>query len=107
MPFGKDDELALDLLDTPHAFLSLCGLRGFVAKLIYEDLHVGNLAFLCGALRPHLLEVILALLEIGRVVAGVDGDASIFKCGHVVHAGIHERAVVRDDEHSALVSGNE
>ena len=48
--FGKDDELALDLLDAPHAFLSLCGLRGLVAKLIYKDLHVGDLAFLCGAL---------------------------------------------------------
>ena len=101
---GEDDELALYLLDLLHALLSLGGLGRLVAELVDEDLHVGDLALLRGALGAHLLEVVLALLEVGAVVAGIGGDPAVLDGGDVAHAGVHERAVVADEEHRAVVA---
>ena len=104
---GQDDELALDLFDPAHALLGLRGLRGLVAKLVDEDLHVGDLALLGGTLGPHLLQVVLALLEVARVVAHVGGDAAVLDGGHVAHALVHEGAVVGDEQHGTRVAGDE
>ena len=68
---------------------------------------MGDLALLGGALGAHLLEVVLALLEVGAVVAGIGGDAPVLEGGDVVDAGVHEGAVVADDQHGALVGGDE
>ena len=103
---GQDDELLFDLLDLADALLRLGGLSGLIAELIDEDLHVGDVAFLGGALSAHLLQVVLALLEIAAVVAGVGGHAAVFERGDVVDAGVHEGAVVADDEHGAVVVGD-
>ncbi len=101
---GQDDELAFDLLDLTNALLCLSGLGGLVAELVYEHLHMGDVALLSGALGAHLFKVVLTLLEIGAVVARVGCDAAVFKGCHVVHAGIHKRSVVADDQHGALVA---
>ena len=103
---GQDDELLFDLLDFADALLGLGCLGGLVAELIDEDLHVGDVALLGGALGAHLLQVVLALLEVAAVVAGVGGYATVFECGDVVDAGVHEGAVVADDEDGAVVVGN-
>ncbi len=100
---GQHDELAFDLLDLLHALLGLGGLGGLVAELVDEDLHVGDLALLGGALGAHLLEVVLALLEVARVVAGVGGDAAVLDGRHVGDARVHEGAVVGDEQHDAVV----
>ena len=104
---GQDHELAFDLLDAAHALLGLSRLGGLVAELIHEHLHVGDLALLGRALGAHLLEVVLALLEIRAVVARIGGDAAVLERRDVVHAGVHEGAVVGDDEHGALIGGDE
>lgn len=67
---------------------------------------MGDVALLGGALGAHLLQVVLALLEVAAVVAGVGGYATVFECGDVVDAGVHEGAVVADDEDGAVVVGN-
>ena len=103
---GQDDELFFDLLDLSDALLSLGSLGGLVAELIDEDLHVGDVALLGGALGAHLLQVVLALLEVAAVVAGVGGHAAVLERGHVVDAGVHEGAVVADDEYGAVVVGD-
>ena len=103
---GQDDELFFDLLDLANALLGLSGLGGLVAELVDEDLHVGDVALLGGALGAHLLQVVFALLEVAAVVAGVGGHAAILEGGHVVDAGVHEGAVVADDENSAVVAGD-
>ena len=100
---GQDNELLFDLLDLADALLRLGGLGGFVAELVDEDLHVGDVALLGGAFCTHLLKVVLALLEIAAVVAGVGGYAAVLKCGDVVDAGVHKGAVVADDEDGAVV----
>ena len=48
----------------------------------------------------------LALLEVAAVVAGVGGHATVFECGDVVDTGVHEGAVVADDEDGAVVVGD-
>ena len=101
--FGQDDELLFDLLDLADALLRLGGLGGLVAELVDEDLHVGDVALLGGTLGAHLLQVVLALLEVAAVVAGVGGYAAVFEGGDVVDAGVHEGAVVADDEDGAVV----
>ena len=53
-----------------------------------------------------LLKVVLTLLEVAAVVAGVGGHAAVFERGDVVDAGVHEGAVVADDEHGAVVVGD-
>ena len=103
---GQDDELFFDLLDLADALLCLGGLGGLVAELVNEDLHMGNVALLGGTLGAHLLQVVLALLEVAAVVAGVGGHAAILEGGHVVDAGVHEGAVVADDEDGAVVAGD-
>ena len=103
---GQDDELLFDLLDLADALLGLGGLGGLVAELVDEDLHVGDVALLSGALGAHLLQVVLALLEVAAVVAGVGGHATVFECGDVVDTGVHEGAVVADDEDGAVVVGD-
>ena len=100
---GQDDELLFDLLDLADALLRLGGLGGLVAELVDEDLHVGDVALLGSALGAHLLQVVLALLEVAAVVAGVGGHATVFESGDVVDAGVHEGAVVADDEDGAVV----
>ncbi len=107
VPFGQDHELALDLLDPADPLLGLGGLGGLVAELVDEDLHVGDLALLGRALGPHLLEVVGALLQVARVVAGVDRQTPVLEGGHMVDARIHEGPVVGDDEHRAVVAGDE
>ena len=104
--FGQDDELLFDLLDLADALLRLGGLSGLVAELVNEDLHVGDIALLGGTLGAHLLQVILALLEIAAVVAGVGGYAAVLERGDVVDAGVHEGAVVTYDEHGAVIVGD-
>ena len=103
---GQDDELLFDLLDLADALLRLGGLGGLIAELVYEDLHVGDVALLGGTLCAHLLQVVLALLEVAAVVAGVGGYAAVLERGDVVDAGVHKRAVVADDEHSAVIVGD-
>ena len=103
---GQDDELLFDLLDLADAFLRLGGLGGLVAELVDEDLHVGDVALLRGALGAHLLQIVLALLEVTAVVAGVGGHAAVLERGDVIDAGVHEGAVVADDEHGAVVVGD-
>lgn len=83
---GQDDELLFDLLDLADALLSLGSLGGLVAELVNEDLHMGDVALLGGALGAHLLQVVLALLEVAAVIAGVSGHATVFECGDVVDA---------------------
>ena len=100
---GEDDKLLFDLLDLADALLGLGGLGGLVAELVDEDLHVGDIALLGSTLGTHLLQVVLALLEVAAVVAGVGGYAAVFEGGDVVDAGVHEGAVVADDEHGAVV----
>ena len=107
VPLGKDDELAFDLLDLANALLGLCSLGGLVAKLVDKDLHMGDVALLGSAFGSHLLEIVLALLEIGAVVARVGRDTAVLKGGNVIHACVHERAVVADDQHGALVIRDE
>ena len=103
---GQDDELLFDLLDLADALLGLCSLGGLVAELVDEDLHMGDVALLGGALGAHLLQVVLALLEVAAVVAGVGGHAAVFESGDVVDASVHEGAVVADDEDGAVVAGD-
>ena len=103
---GEDDKLLFDLLDLADALLGLGGLGGLVAELVNEDLHVGDIALLGGALCAHLLQVVLALLEIAAVVAGVGGYAAVLERGDVVDAGVHEGAVVTYDEHGAVIVGD-
>ena len=67
---------------------------------------MGDVALLGGALGAHLLQVVLALLEVAAVVAGVGGYATVLERGDVVDAGIHEGAVVADDEDGAVVVGD-
>ena len=55
MALGQDDELLFDLLDFADALLRLGGLGGFIAELVDEDLHVGDVALLRGTLGAHLL----------------------------------------------------
>ena len=100
---GEDDKLLFDLLDLADALLGLGGLGGLVAELVNEDLHVGDIALLGGALCAHLLQVVLALLKVAAVVAGVGGYAAVLERGDVVDTGVHEGAVVTDDEHGAVV----
>ena len=104
---GQDHELALDLLDLAQTFLGLCGLGRLVAELVDEDLHVRDIALLRRALGSHLFQVVLALLEIARVVARVGRHAPVLERGNMIHAGVHEGAVVADDEHGALVARDE
>ena len=104
---GKHHELALDLLDALHALLGLGGLGGLVAELVYEDLHVGDLALLGGALGAELLEVVLALAQVGGVVARVGGEAAVLKGRDVAHAGVHEGAVVAHEQHGSVVAREE
>ena len=104
---GQDHELALDLLDAAHALLGLGGLGRLVTELIDEHLHMGDLALLGGALGAHLLEVVLALLEIGAVIASIGGDTAVLEGRHVIHAGVHKGTVVADDQHGAVVGGDE
>lgn len=66
---------------------------------------MGDVALLRGTLCAHLLQVVLALLEVAAVVAGVSGHATIFECGDVVDASVHEGAVVADDEDGAVIVG--
>ena len=103
---GQDDELLFDLLDLADALLGLGRLGGLVAELVDEDLHVGDVALLRGTLGAHLLQVVLALLEVAAVVAGVGSHAAVLERGDVVDAGVHEGAVVADDEHGAVVVGD-
>ena len=103
---GQNDELLFDLLDLADALLRLGGLGGLVAELVDEDLHVGDVALLRGALGSHLLQVVLALLEVAAVVAGVGSHAAVLERGDVVDAGVHEGTVVADDEHGAVVVGD-
>ena len=103
---GQDDELLFDLLDLADALLRLGGLGGLVAELVDEDLHVGDIALLGGALGAHLLQVVFALLEVAAVVTGVGGHVAVFEGGDVVDAGVHEGAVVTDDEDGAVVVGD-
>ena len=103
---GQDDKLLFDLLDLADALLGLGGLGGLVAELVDENLHVGDVALLGGALGAHLLQVVLALLEVAAVVAGVSGHATVFESGDMVDAGVHEGAVVADDEDGAVVVGD-
>ena len=103
---GQDDELLFNLLDLADALLGLGGLGGLVAELVDEDLHVGDVALLSGTLGAHLLQVVLALLEVAAVVAGVGGHATVFESSDVVDAGVHEGAVVADDEDGAVVVGD-
>ena len=103
---GQDDELLFDLLDLADALLRLGGLGGLVAELVDKDLHVGDVALLGGTLGAHLLQVVLALLEVAAVVAGVGGHATVLEGGDVVDAGVHEGAVVADDEDGAVVAGD-
>ena len=103
---GQDDELLFDLLDLADALLSLGSLGGLVAELVNEDLHMGDVALLGGALGAHLLQVVLALLEVAAVVAGVGGHAAVFESGDMVDAGVHKGAVVADDEDGAVVVGD-
>ena len=81
LPSGRIDELAFDLFDLLHALLSLSGLGRLVAELVDEHLHMGDLALLSGALGPHLLEIVLALVQILRVVACIGGDSAILNRG--------------------------
>ena len=104
--FGQDDKLLFDLLDLADALLRLGGLSGLVAELVDEDLHVGDVALLSGTLGAHLLQVVLALLEVAAVVAGVGGHATVLERGNVVDAGVHEGAVVTYDEHGAVIVGD-
>lgn len=64
---------------------------------------MGDVALLRGTLGAHLLQIILALLEVAAVVAGVGGHAAVLERGDVVDAGVHEGAVVTDDEYGAVV----
>ena len=104
---GQDDELALDLLDALHALLRLCGLRGLIAELVDEDLHVGDLSLLRGSLGPQLLEVVLALAQVGGVVSGVGGEPAVLEGRHVGDAGVHEGAVVAHEQHGTVVAREE
>ena len=106
MALGQDDELLFNLLDLADALLRLGCLGGLVAKLVDEDLHVGDVALLGSALGAHLLQVVLALLKVAAVVAGVGGHAAVLEGGHVVDAGVHEGAVMADDEDGAIVVGD-
>ena len=103
---GQDDELLFDLLDLADALLRLGGLGGLVAELVDKDLHVGDVALLGGAFGAHLLQVVLALLKVAAVVAGVGGHAAVLERGDVVDAGVHEGAVMADDEDGAVVAGD-
>ena len=103
----QDDELALDLLDALHALLCLCGLRGLIAELVDEDLHVGDLSLLRGSLGPQLLEVVLALAQVGGVVSGVGGEPAVLEGRHVGDAGVHEGAVVAHEQHGTVVAREE
>ena len=100
---GQDDKLLFDLLDLADALLRLGGLGGLVAELVDEDLHVGDIALLGSTLGAHLLQVVLALLEVAAVVAGVGGHAAVLEGGDVVDASVHEGAVVTDNEDGAVV----
>ena len=104
---GKHHELVLDLLQTLDALLHLLGLRRLVAEAVDERLHVLDVALLRRALGLELLQVVLALLEVARVVAGVRGEASVLERRHVAHARVHEGAVMAHDEHGAVIRGQE
>ena len=103
----QDYELALDLLDLLHALLGLGGLGGLVAELVNKDLHVRDFALLSSPLGAHLLEVVLALLEVARVVAGVGGEPPVLNRCDVAHAGVHEGAVVGDEQDCAVIACKE
>ena len=100
---GKNHELTFDLLDLLHALLGLGGLGGLIAEFVDEHLHVGDLALLGGALGTHLLEIVLALVQVLGVVARIGGDAAILDRGDMAHARVHEGAVVADKKHRAVV----
>ena len=104
---GQHDELLADLLDALDALLDLLRLGGLVAEAVDEDFHVRDVALLRGTLGLELLEVVLALLEVGGVVAGVGHEHAVLERRHVGDAGVHERAVVRDDEDGAVVGREE
>ena len=103
----QHDELFFDLLELLHALLDLAGLGGFVAEALDEGLDVGDVALLGGALRTQLLEVVLALLQIARVVTGIGHEALVLERRDVAHASVHERAVVADQQHGPVVGGQE
>ena len=104
---GQHDELALEALDALHALLDLLGLGGLVAEPLYERGHVGDVALLCGALGPQLLQVVLALPQVARVGARIGVEALVLERGHVAHAGVHEGAVVAHEQDRPRIGGQE
>ena len=62
---------------------------------------MGDIALLGSTLGAHLFQIVLALLEVAAVVAGVGGHAAVFERGDVVDAGVHEGAVMANDEYGA------
>ena len=68
---------------------ALGSLGGLVAELVNEDLHMAMSRSWAARLGAHLLQVVLALLEVAAVVAGVGGYAAVLECGDVVDAGVH------------------
>ncbi len=99
---GKLD--ALDLLELLHAILHLLGLRGLVAELLDERLHMGDLLGLLRRLGAQALKTLLARPEVGRVVALVQVHLAVVHFGHAVHHVVHERAVVADHDDRAGVA---
>ncbi len=104
---GDLDELGLDLLDAPDPVLRGDRLRVLVAEAVDEHLHVGDLFELRLPLDPQLLERQLLLLQVRRVVAGVNRDLALVDVGDVVDEPLHERAVVADDQDRSVVGAQE
>ena len=104
---GQHDELLAHALELLDALLHLARLGRLVAEALDEGLHVLDVALLGGALGAQLLEVVLALAQVARVVAGVGHEALVLERRDVAHAGVHERAVVADEEDGPVVGGEE
>lgn len=94
---------SLDALEFLDAVLHLFGLRRLVPKLLDESLHVRNLAVLGLLHRNQAGKCLIALDEIGIVIARVDADLAIGDISHVVDHAIHEGAVMAYDEYGATI----
>ena len=104
---SKPSYTALDLLQLLHAILHLLGLRGLIAELLDERLHMGDLLGLLGGLGAQALQALLADAQVVRVVALVKVHLAVVHLGHAVHHVVHERAVVAHHHHGAGVAAQE
>ncbi len=104
---GDDDAIFHNALELAHAILRLLGLRSLVAKLLDEGLQVRNLFVLSFLHGDELLTALDALTLIIGIVAGVELQLAVCYLHNVVNHAVHEGAVMRYDEHSAIIAAQE